>query len=102
MARTAGLHLARDGGVEPAAFAAEAAERQDERHVGDDVDNLAVHGGGLVGEVVVKGLARGCETEQHDDHHPGDQHQHRRHPWADGPDQRNCDSGWSAGRQSTF
>ena len=62
------FHLAIDGGVEAAMLAQKAAERPNQRHIGDDVDHLAVDGRGLVGEVVMQRPAGGGETE-HDAHH---------------------------------
>ncbi len=58
-----GPHVATNRLVEPGKFAAYAAECPDQRHVADDVDHLAVDGGGLVGIVVMERLAGGGETE---------------------------------------
>ena len=44
-------------------LAAEAAEGADQRHIADDVDHLAVDGGGLVGEIVMQRLAGRGQAE---------------------------------------
>ncbi len=51
------LHFAIDRRVEAPMLAQEAAEGAHQRHIGDDVDHLAVDGGGLAGEVVMQRLA---------------------------------------------
>ena len=56
-------HLAVDGRIEAAVLAAEAAERPHQRHIADDVDHLAVDGGGLVGEIVMQRPAGGGQAE---------------------------------------
>ena len=67
------LHFALDGRVETAMLAQEAAERPHQRHIGDDVDHLAVDRGGLAGEVVMQRPAGGREAEHDRDHDAGDQ-----------------------------
>ena len=62
-----GLHLMAHGLVESAVLAAEAAEGPHQRHVGDDVDHLAVNRGCLVCEVVMQGLAGVGKVKQRDD-----------------------------------
>ena len=62
-AAPARVHLAIDGGVEAAMLAQKAAECAHQRHVGDDVDHLAVDCGRLAGEVVVQRPSGGGEAE---------------------------------------
>jgi hypothetical protein len=62
------FHLAIDGGVETAMFAQETAEGANQRHVGDDVDHLAVDRRGLGGIVVMQRPSRRRKPE-HQHHH---------------------------------
>ena len=80
-------------------LAAEAAEGAHQRHVADDVDHLAVDGGGLVGEVVMQRPAGGGEAEHQADHDAGDKRQAARHRQADGANQRDRRDRRRAGRQ---
>ena len=52
-----------DRGIEPVVFMAEAAKGAHQRHVADDVDHLAVDGGGLAGKIVMQGFAGGRKAE---------------------------------------
>ncbi len=72
-AASARLHLALDGGVEAAVLAAQPAERAHQRHVADDVDDFAIDGGGLAGEIMVQRAAGGREAEHHRHHDAGDE-----------------------------
>ena len=61
-----------DRAIEPVVFMTEAAEGAHQRHVVDDIDHLAVHRGGLAGEIVMQGFARRREAEHGKDHDGGD------------------------------
>ena len=63
-AAAAGAHLAVDGAVEAAVLAADGAEGPDQRHVADDVGQLALDPRGLVGEAVMERRAAGGQPEQ--------------------------------------
>ena len=68
-------HLAIDRGIEAVVLVAEPAEGAHQRQIVDDVDHLAVDGGGLVGEIVMQRLAGGGEMEHRDHHTAGDHDQ---------------------------
>ena len=88
-----------DGRVEPVVLEAQPAKRPHQRHVVDDIDHLAVDGGGLVGEIVMQRLAGGGQAEHRDHHDAGDHDQARRHRQADGSDQRDRRNRGDARRQ---
>ena len=88
-----------DGRVKSVVLEAEAAKRPHQRHVVDDIDHLAVDGGGLVGEIVMQRLAGGRQMKHRDHHRTGDDDQSSRHRQAYGSDQRNCRDGRDAWRQ---
>ena len=98
--------LAVDRRVEPVVLMAEAAEGAHQRHVVDDVDHLAVDGGGLVGKIVMQRLAGRGETEHRNHHAARDHDQSCRHRQADGSnqaDRRNCgDDGGSTFQTNMF
>ena len=92
-------HFPIDGRVEPIMLETETAKRAHQRHVVDDIDHLAIDGGGLVGEVVVQGLAGGRQMKHRDHHRAGDHDQPRRHHPIHGTYQRNGRNGCNARRQ---
>ena len=88
-----------DGGVKSVVLEAEAAKRPHQRHVVDDIDHLAVDGGGFVGEIVVQRLAGGSQMKHRKYHRAGDDDQSSRHQRTHGADQRNCRDSRDAWRQ---
>ena len=48
-----------DGRIKAVVLVVEAAKRPHQRHVVDDVDHFAIDGGGLVGKIIMQGLACG-------------------------------------------
>jgi hypothetical protein len=92
-------HLAPERRVEALALAPDPAECAYDRQVADDVEHLAVDGCGLVGEIMMQGLAGGGETEHGDDDDRGNDHQHGSHGAAYERDEGDCADRSHAGRQ---
>ena len=72
-------YFATNGPVEAAMLAVNSAKRQDDGHVADHVDHLAVNRGGPMRILMVQGLAAGSDAEHGDDNRACDQAQRRRH-----------------------
>ena len=72
-------YFATDGPVEAAMLAVDPAKRQDDGHVADHVDHLAVNRRGPMRILMVQGLAAGSDAEHGDDNRTCDQAQRRRH-----------------------
>ena len=80
-------YFATNGPVEAAMLAVDPAKRQDDGHVADHVDHLAVNRRGPMRILMMQGLAAGSDAEHGDDNHARDQAQRRRHRQTDGDEQ---------------